>query len=157
MFPQICGECPFARPLFDNRFACGNSLTKVVRDHFPATEDCRDSVLDHPEWYFQPQILTDLQGLDPKWICDHIDLNLNWIDIYPDERQVSDGETAIVVTHQSMKAKLKRKGDEYYSDRVSGLSSQNPYWLALHLVHPDYLYLVVDEILTKRESVPDYI
>jgi hypothetical protein len=144
-----------ARPLFSDRFACGNSLTKVVRGHFLATESCHDSVLHHPEWYFQPKLL-DLQGLEPEWVCNRIGLNLNWLDIYPDEREIRDGENAIRFSHLLMTGDLKRKGDLYYSDRLVGLESTDPYWLAVHLIHPDYLFLVVDEIVAARATTPNY-
>jgi hypothetical protein len=154
--PRTCSECPLARPLFNDRFACGNSLTKVVRGHFPATAECHESVWNHPEKYFQPEILPDLQGLEPEWICARIKLNLNWLDIYPDEREIRAGENAIEVTHQRMTADIKKRGDRYYCTRIARLESTDPYWLALHLVHPDYLYSVVDEIVTARASLPDY-
>jgi hypothetical protein len=144
-----------ARPLFNDRFACGNSLTAVVRGHFLATAECHDSVLNHPEKYFQPKIL-DLQGLEPEWICNRIGLNLNWLDIYPDECEVRDGEQAIEVTHLAMKVDLKKWGDFYYCGRLAGMRSSDPYWLAVHLVHPDYLFLVVGEIVATRATTPDY-
>jgi hypothetical protein len=153
--PRNCAECPLARPLFSDRFACGNSLTTVVRGHFLATAACHDSVLNHPEWYFQPKLL-DLQGLEPEWICNRIHLNLNYLDIYPDEREINDGEMAIEVTHQAMSVYLKKAGDLYYCDRLVGMRSTNPYWLALHLIHPDYLFLVSDEIIAERAAIPDY-
>jgi hypothetical protein len=152
--PQTCTECPLARPLYADRFSCGNAHNKVVRGHFPATAECHNSVLNHPEWHFQPEILPDLQGLDPEWVCNHINLNLNYLDVF--DRRIQDGEVAIKVTHQAMTAKLKKFGDSYYSDRLK-LSDVDPYWLALHLIHSDYLYLVVDEIVAKREAIPNYI
>jgi hypothetical protein len=153
--PRNCAECPLARPLFSDRFACGNSLTAVVRGHFLATDECHDSVLNHPEKYFQPQILTNLH-LDPEWVCNRIHLNLNCLDIDPEERGIRDGERAIKVTHMAMKADLKQWGDFYYCDRLTGLRSIDPYWLALHLIHPDYLFLVVDQIMAERAAIPDY-
>jgi hypothetical protein len=144
-----------ARPLYDDRFSCGNSLSKVVRGHFLATAECHDAVENHPEHYFQPQALPDLRGLDPELVCDRIHLNLNFLDVYG-ERGIRDSETAIKVSHQGMTAKLKKNGDGYYCDRLVGMSSIDPYWFALHLVHPDYLYLVVDEIIADRLLVHDY-
>jgi hypothetical protein len=151
--PSTCTDCPLARPLHGNRFSCGNALSKVVRGYFPATAECHDSVINHPEWHFQPQILPDLQGLDPEWICNRIHLSLNYLDVF--EQRIRDGEVAIKVTHQAMTANLKKFGDSYYSDRLK-LTSDNPYWLALHLIHPDYLYLVVEEIIAERAAVHDY-
>jgi hypothetical protein len=145
-----------ARPLYNDRFSCGNSLTKLVRGHFPATAECQDAVANYPERYFQPKALPYLQGLEPEWVCDRIHLNLNWLDVYGDECEIRDGEAAIKVSLQGMTAKLKKRGDGYYCDRLVGMSSIDPYWLALHLVHPDYLYLVVDEIIADRSLVPDY-
>jgi hypothetical protein len=145
-----------ARPLYNDRFSCGNNLSKVVRGHFSATAECRDAVENHPERYFQPKDLPDLRGLDPELVCDRIRLNLNFLDVYGDESEIRDGETAINVSHQRMTAKLKKRGDRYYCDRLMGLRSIDPYWLALHLVHPDYLDLVVDEILGDRLLMPNY-
>lgn len=154
--PTKCSECPLARHLDNDRFACGNSLTKVVKGHYPATPECHGAVIDHPEKYFQPEILPDLQGLDPELVCSHIKLGLNWLDIYPDEREIQDGENAIEVTHQQMFSHLKKRGDRYYCDRISGIDSIDPYWLALYLIHPDYLYQVVDEIILERSLMFDY-
>jgi hypothetical protein len=155
--PTNCSECPLARPLYNDRFACGNSLTKVVKGHYPATAECHDAVLDRPDKYFQPEILPDLQGLDPELVCSHINLGLNWLDIYQDEREIRDGEAAIEVTHQQMTGYLKKRGNLYYCDRISGIESANPYWLALHMVHPDYLDRIVDEVIDRRASVPEYM
>jgi hypothetical protein len=83
-------------------------------------------------------------------------LNLNWLDVYGDECEIRDGETVIEVSHHRMTAKLKKRGNHYYCDRLAGIVAIDPYWLALHLVHPDYLYLVVDEILADCGKMPDY-
>jgi hypothetical protein len=155
--PQTCFECPMARPLYDDRFSCGNNLSKVVRGHFLATAECRDAVENHPERYFQPKALPDLQDVSPESVCDHIHLHLNWLDVYGDECEIRDGETVIEVSHHWMTAKLKKRGDRYYCDRLAGIVAIDPYWLALHLVHPDYLYLVVDAILADRSLMPDYL
>ena len=155
--PSNCYECPMARPLYNDRFACGNSLTKVVKGHYPATAECHDAVLNRPDKYFQPEILPDLQGLDPELVCNHIHLLLNWLDVYPDEAPIRDGEVIIEVTHQQMTSSIKRQGDVYYCERISGLESPDPYWLALHMIHPDYLYQIVDEIIDQRASIPKYI
>jgi hypothetical protein len=155
--PQNCCECPMARPLNEDRFSCGNSLSKVVRGHFPATAECHDALSDLPHRYFQPLPLPDLQGLDPEWVCDRIRLTLNWLDVFEDAPGAKDGEIAIEVCHQDLRiAYLRRDANAYYCTRLDGLRSSDPYWLALHLVHPDYLYQIPDEILADRSLVPDY-
>jgi hypothetical protein len=81
---------------------------------------------------------------------------LNYLDTDPEERGIRDGERAIEVTHQAMRVYLKKVGDLYYCDRLTGMRSIDPYWLALHLIHPDYLFLVVDQIMAERAAIPDY-
>jgi hypothetical protein len=155
--PIACFECPLARHLYNNRFVCGNSLTGVVRSHYTATAECHEAVLNHPEKYFQPLILPDLQGLDPELICNYIKLGLNWLDVYPDEGAVRDGENAIEVSYQDARlGYIKSRGDKYYCNRIAGLESLDPYWIALHMVHPDYLYQIVDEMIIQRSLAPDY-
>jgi hypothetical protein len=146
-----------ARPLSGDRFSCGNNLSKVVRGHFLATAECDDAMENHPERYFQPKVLPDLQGLEPELVCDHIHLNLNFLDVYGDEREIKDGEMAIEVSHQGMTVKLKKRGDWYYCNRLMGIWAIDPYWLALHLIHPDYLHQVPDEISAVRSLIPDYL
>jgi hypothetical protein len=51
---------------------------------------------------------------------------------------------------------IKEKEDKYYCDRLQGIDSSDPYAIALHMVHPDYLSGVVDEIIHRRGLVPDY-
>jgi hypothetical protein len=161
-----------ASPL-ENRFSCGNSLTKVVRGHHLSTAECHDAVRDLPRRclvahkveetstsmrrYFQQLPLPDLQGLEPEWVCDRIHLSLNWLDVYDDAPRVKDGEIAIEVCYQNLRiGYLRRNADVYYCDRLSGLRSPDPYWLALHLVHPDYLYRVPDEMVADRSLVSEY-
>jgi hypothetical protein len=153
---QTCCECPMARPLYEDRFSCGNNLCKVVRGRFPATAECLDAVTNHPELYFQPLPLPDLHGLEPEWVCDRLHLNLNWLDVH-DDAPGADGDLAIEVCHQDLRiAYLRRDVDTYYCTRLDGLRSSDPYWLALHLVHPDYLYQIPDEIVADRSLVPEY-
>ncbi len=154
---QTCSECPLARPLYSNRFSCGNSPSKVVRSHHPSTAECHDAVRDLSQRYFQPLPLTDLQGLEPEWICDRIHLSLNWLDVFDDAPGVKDGEIAIEVCHEDLRiGYLRRNGAAYYCDRLVSLRSPDPYWLALHLIHSDYLFGVPDEIVSDRSLVPDY-
>ena len=153
--PQNCCECPMARPLYEDRFSCGNSLSKVVRGHFLATAECHDALSDLPYRYFQP--LPDLQGLDPEWVCDRIHLSLNWLDVFDDAPGVKDGAIVVEVRHKDLRiGYLRRNADIYYCKRLVGLRSPDPYWLALHLIDPDYSYLVPDEIVAARSVIPDY-
>ena len=146
-----------ARHLDRDRFFCGNSLTKVVRGHHPSTAECHDAVRNLSHRYFQPLPLPALQGLEPEWVCDRIHLNLNWLDVFDDAPGAKDGEIAIEVCHKDLRiAYLRRGTDVYYCARLDGLRSSDPYWLALHLVHPDYLYQIPDEIVADRSLVPEY-
>jgi hypothetical protein len=104
-----------ARPLYEDRFCCGNNLSKVVRGRFPATAECLDAVANHPERYFQPKALPDLHGLEPEWVCDRIRLTLNWLDVFDDVPGAKDGEIAVEVCHQDLRiAYLRRDVDTYY-------------------------------------------
>jgi hypothetical protein len=144
-----------ARHLDRDRFFCGNSLTKVVRGHYPNTAECHDAVRNFSHRYFQALPLPDLQGLEPEWVCDRIHLSLNWLDVY--ERAATDGDIAVEVCLDDVRiAYLRSDADSYYCARLNGLRSPDPYWLALHLVHPDYLDRVPDEIVAARSLVPDY-
>jgi hypothetical protein len=146
-----------ARHLDRDRFSCGNSLTKVVRGHHLSTAECHDAVRNLAHRYFQPLPLPDLQGLEPEWVGDRIQLTLNWLDVYDDAPGAKDGEIAIEVCHQDFCiGYLRRHADVYYSDRLVGIRSSDPYWLALHLIHSDYLYRVPDEIVADRSLVPEY-
>ena len=153
--PSNCRDCPFARHLYADRFACGNGVNKVVRGREFSTAECHDAVRDLPHRYFQPLPLPDLQELEPEWICERIRLSLNWLDVY--ERSANDGEIAVEVRLDDLRiGYLRRDADVYYCDRTPESRSPDPYWLALHLVHPDYLYRVPDEIVADRSLVPDY-
>jgi hypothetical protein len=153
-----CLDCPMARHLDRARFSCGNSLNKVVRGHHLSTTECHDAVVNHPERYFQSLSLPELHGLEPEWICDRIQLALNWLDVFDDAPRANDGEIAIEVSIANLRiGYLRRDADVYYCDRLVGIRSTDPYWLALHLVHPDHLFGVPDEIVTERELMPDYI
>jgi hypothetical protein len=153
--PSNCLDCPLARPLYNDRFSCGNSLNKVLRGHYPSTPECHDAVCNLSQRYFHPLPLPDLQGLEPEWVCDRIHLSLNWLDVY--ERAADDGEIAVEVCHKDLRiGYLRRDGAAYYCNRLVSLRSDDPYWLALHLIHPDYLYQVPDEIVADRALIPDY-
>jgi hypothetical protein len=147
-----------ARHLDRDRFSCGNSLNKVVRGHHLSTAECHDAVRNFSHRYFQPLPLPDLQSLEPEWVCDRIHLSLNWLDVFDDAPVAKDGEIAVEVCHQDLRiGYLRRDTNVYYCDRLMGMRSPDPYWLALHLVHPDYLYPIVDEITTERTKMPDYL
>lgn len=154
--PLNCLDCPLARPLHSNRFSCGNSLNKVVRAHYPSTAECHDAVRNLSHRYFHPLALLDLQGLEAEWICEHIRLTLNWIAVFEDT-PVADGDIVVEVCHQDLRiGYLRHDGNAYYCERLVGLRTVDPYLLALHLVHPDYLVGVPDEIVAARALVPDY-
>jgi hypothetical protein len=107
--------------------------------------------------YFHPLPLPDLQGLEPEWVCNWIHLSLNWLDVNDDAPGAKDGEIAIEVCHQDFRiGHLRRDADIYYCDRLLGMRSPDPYWLALHLIHPNYLHQVPDEIVAARSLVPEY-
>jgi hypothetical protein len=73
------------------------------------------------------------------------------------ERSANEGEIAVEVCLDDVRiGYLRRDADAYYCDRLDGLRSSDPYWLALHLVHPDYLYQIPDEIVADRSLVPNY-
>jgi hypothetical protein len=155
--PSNCLDCPLARPLYDDRFSCGNSFNKVVRGHYPSTAECHDAVRDLLDLYFRPLPLPDLQCLEPEWICDRIHLSLSWLDVFDDSLGAKDGEIAVEVCHKDLRiGYLRRDYAAYYCDRLVGLRSSDPYWLALHLIHPDYLFGVPDEIVADRSLAPDY-
>jgi hypothetical protein len=155
--PSNCLQCPFARHLDRNRFSCGNSLSKVVKSHFAATPECHDAITGHPDKFVRPSPLPDFKGLDLEWIVNHIKLTMNWLDIYPD-RVILDGDNLIEVGIDNLLIGYIKKNDRlYYSDRLFGIESLDPNWIALNMVHPDYLDGVVDDLIATRESMPDYI
>ena len=154
-----------ARHLYNDRFACGNSLTRVVKAHFDSTPECHEAVIeacasfheDRPNKFVKPSTLPDFKGLDLEWIVDRIKLNLNWLDVYPDWI-IPDGENLIEVKFEKFRiGYIKQQAHMYYSDRLFGVQSLNPYEIALHMVNLNYLDGVVDEIIIDRTSMPDYI
>ena len=107
--------------------------------------------------YFQPLPLPDLKGLEPEWVSERIHLSLNWLDVDDDAPRAKDGKIAVEVRLNDARiGYLRRDADVYYCDRLSGVRSPDPYWLALHLIHPDYLYRVPDEMVADRSLVPEY-
>ncbi len=99
--PSHCLECPMARHLYGNRFACANSLTKVVKSHFNSIAECHDAIIDRPEKFVKPSPLPNFQGLDIEWIADRIRLTLNWLDIYPDW-VIPDGDNLVEVSLEGL-------------------------------------------------------
>jgi hypothetical protein len=155
--PSHCFECPFARHLDRNRFSCGNSLTKVVKSHYSAIPECNDAVINRPDKFVQPAALPNFKGLDLEWIANHIQLTLNWLNIDVDW-VIPDGENFIEVNLDSLSiGYIKQSNHQYYSDRLVGLKSLNPYEIALHMVNSHYLDGVVDEILINRALAIDYM
>jgi hypothetical protein len=162
--PSSCLECPFARHLERNRFACGNSLTKVVKSHFLSTAECRDAIIeactlshnDRSDKFVQLSPLPDFRGLNLEWIANHIKLTLNWLDIH--EWVIPDGEILIEVSINDFRiGYIKKSQERYYSERLFGVKSLDAYWIALNMVHPHYLDGVIDKLITERGSMPDYI
>jgi hypothetical protein len=154
-----------ARHLYADRFACGNSLTKVVKGHFNSIPECHDAIIeacasshdDRPDKFIEPSSLPDFQGLDLEWIVNHIKLTLNWLDIYPDW-VVLNGDNLIEVSLEGLRiGYIKRNNYQYYSDRLFGLKSLDPNIIALHMVNLYYLDGVVDEIVRNRTLAPDYM
>jgi hypothetical protein len=146
-----------ARHLYGDRFTCGNSLTKVVRGHFESIPECHDAVIERPDKFVQPSPLPDFRGLDLEWIASHLKLTLNWLDIYPDW-VIPDGENLIELSiKNSQIGYIKKSHHQYYSDRLFGVKSLNPYEIALHMLNSQYLDGVVDEIVITRALAPDYM
>jgi hypothetical protein len=155
--PSNCFECPMARHLHGDRFACGNSLTKVVKAHFESTAECHDAVITRPDKFVKAATLPDFKGLDLEWIADRIKLSFNWLDVYPDW-VVPDGDNLVeVILGKFRIGYIKRQNHLYYSDRLFGVRSLNPHEIALHMVNLQYLDGVVNEIIIDRASMPDYI
>jgi hypothetical protein len=155
--PSSCLECPFARHLDRNRFSCGNSLNKVVRSHFLATAECHDAITECPDKFVQPSSLPDFQGLDLEWIADRIQLSLNWLDIYPDW-VVPDCENLVEVNLGKFHiGYIKKNHHQYYSDRLFGVRSLNPYSIALQMINLNYLDGVTEKLVIDRASAPDYM
>lgn len=149
-----CLECPLARHLEGDRYACGNSSGVAFGKH-QATAECREAISFYPERHFQPLPLPDLKGLEPAQVCGHIRLNLNFLDVH-DEYSAPDGDVIINVDHKGVHVGNLRSSEFYYSKRFPEVQSSDPYWVALHLIHPDFLYGIADEILLQRQEMPDY-
>jgi hypothetical protein len=155
--PSNCYECPMARHLHNDRFACGNSLTKVVKGHFESTPECHEAVIDYPHKFVKAATLPDFKGLDLEWIAERIKLSLNWLDAYPDW-VVPDGDNLVeVILGKFRIGYIKQQNHLYYSDRLFGARSLNPYEIALYMVNLQYLDGVVDEIINARALALDYI
>ncbi len=154
--PSNCSECPMARHLYGDRFACANSLTKVVKSHFPSTTECHDAIINHPDKFIQPSPLPDFQGLDLEWIAERIELTLNWLDIH--DWVVNDGDNLIEVNLADLRiGYIKKNEHQYYSDRLFGVKSLNPYSIALQMVNLNYLDGVAEEVIANRALNPDYM
>ena len=110
--PSNCLDCPFARHLYTDRFACGNSVNKVVCGREFSTSECHDAVRDFSHRYFQPLPLPDLQELEPEWVCDRIHLSLNWLDVY--DRAANDGEIAVEVRLNDVRIGYLRRDVSLY-------------------------------------------
>jgi hypothetical protein len=148
-----CHTCPMGRHLNGTRFACADRFRTTDSRHAP-TQECRQAVVDSPHKYFQPLPLTDFKGINPEQVCSHVGVIVDWLDV--DEDQTPDGADLIVVKFQgSTIASIKKKGDLYYCDRVTGVLSLDPYSVALQTIHPDYLFGVVEDILANQIAV-DY-
>jgi hypothetical protein len=163
--PSNCYECPMARHLHSNHFACGNSLTTVVKGHFESTPECHEAVIeasrlfdnDRPGKFVKAGTLPDFKELDLEWIAERIKLSLNWLDVYPDW-VVPDGDNLVeVILGKFRIGYIKRQNHLYYSDRLFGVRSLNPHEIALHMVNLQYLDGVVDEIIIDRALAPEYI
>jgi hypothetical protein len=153
-----CAGCPLARHLYEDKYACGNALEGVVTSRQPLTSECHDAILNHPERHFQPLPLPNLQGIDPELVCSYIGVSLNWLNVYGDEIGTQDGEEIIEVSHQGIGiGDLKKRGDYCYCDRIKGIESVDAYLIALHMVHPDFLYGVVEEMIAGAELAIDYM
>lgn len=171
--PQICCECPMARHLYGDRFACGNSLSLVVRSGYLATEECHCALLDFPSRWFKP-LPIDLNGVEPESICDKIGLDIDFTLVELEDGTITTlsnpvavslayhtttgmspniehhfGKTLIGCIHQS--------ADLYYCERFPHLTDRDPFKVALLMVHPDLIYGVADEIIAEqRNAMPDY-
>jgi hypothetical protein len=161
-----------ARHLYGDRFACGNNLSKVVRGHFLATAECHDAMENHPERYFQPKALPDLQGLEPESICDKIGLDIDIVEL-PDGKIITRSNPAAVslayhtatgtspnIKHRFGKTligRIHQSADLYYCERFPHLTDRDPFKVALLMVNPDLIYGVAEEIIAEqRNAMPDY-
>lgn len=154
-----CSLCPLARHLYGDRYSCGANVSPVSLGKYPATEECRQAVTAFPDKYYQPSLL-DLQEVDAERVCDQINLSVDILDDCLESGFVSPDETNTVeIVYKGIRiGYLKRKNSSYYCDRLQGLLSPDPYWVALHMIHPEFLYGVVEKILNKnKEVIPDYM
>ncbi len=168
--PQICCECPMARHLYRDRFACGNSLSLVVRSGYLATEECHSALLDCPSRWFHP-LPIDLKGVKPESICDKIGLDIDIVEL-PDGKIITRSNPADVslayhtttgkspnIEHhfgKTLIGRIHQSADRYYCERFPHLTDRDPFKVALLMIHPDLIYGVADEIIAERNAMPDY-
>jgi hypothetical protein len=155
--PSNCLECPFARHLERDRFSCGNSLTKVVKSHFLATDECHDAIINRPDKFVQPSPLPDFQGLDLEWIVSHIKLTMSWLDVYP-EWVILDEDNLIEVGLDNLRiGYIKKSNHLYYSSRLFGIKSLDPNEIVLQMINPLYLDGVVEGVTASRKLALEYM
>lgn len=143
-----CHSCPLARHLGADRFACADRVCATNGRH-EATQQCHEAIVESPHKYFQPLPLSDLQGISPESVCDYIGLAVNLLD--PDEDQTPAGNNFIEIHFNGYKVGMINKTGEWYScDRIIGTSFTDAHYLALHLIHPDFLYQIPEEIIANR-------
>jgi hypothetical protein len=168
--PQTCCECPMARHLYGDRFACGNSLSLVVRSGYLATEECHSALLDCPSRWFHP-LPIDLKGVEPESICDKIGLDINIVEL-PDGKIITRSNPAAVslayhtatgtspnIKHRFGKTligRIHQSADLYYCERFPHLTDRDPFKVALLMVNPDLIYGVAEEIIAERNAMPNY-
>lgn len=152
---QGCHSCPLAQHLDGDRFACADRNI-ATRGRHAATDECHQAIVEYPRKYSRPLPLPDLQGVKPELICDRIKLNVNWLD--PDEDSTAAGETLVEVKLNKSKIGTIHKWGEWYgSDRIPGFADKDAHYIALHLIHPDFLWNIVQEIIADRKNFIDYI
>jgi hypothetical protein len=152
---QGCHSCPLARHLDGHRFACADRVYATDSRH-PATAECREAIVESGHKYFQPLPIPDLQGLNTEMVCEYVGLAVNWLD--PDEDQTPEGHDLIEVKFAGHKVGAINKIGEWYScNRITGVSFTDPHYLALHLIHPDYLYRISEEIIAGQEKIESEI
>jgi hypothetical protein len=146
-----CNMCPLGRHLDGSRFACADRVYTTDSRH-TATQECRDAITEYGHKYYQPLPLEDLGGIDTELVCSHIGLAVNWLD--PDEDRTPEGHDLIEVKFDGHKVGAINKVGQWYScDRIAGVSFNDAHYLALHMIHPDFLYRIADEILIEQESL----
>jgi hypothetical protein len=148
---QGCHLCPLGRHLDGHRFVCADRLYTTSSTH-QTTQECHQAIVDFPHKYHQPRPLPDLQDIDAQIVCDAIGLAVDWLN--PTENRTPAGQILIEVKFQGYKIGAIYKTDKWYSsDRSLGTSFIDPHYLALHLIHPDYLYGIVDRILAEQKNL----